>query len=275
MCRLLGVSRSGYYKWLNGCIGNRERYRYELLPVIREIHQNSRYLYGSPRIHAELLRLGYKCSRRLVASIMRQFSIKSKIRRSYKRTTVRNNKDRFSDNLLKSGFVAETPDEVWVSDITYVRANGKWNYLTKIMDLYSRKVVGYSFSTTLNTSDTVVAAFRFAVKHSGKAPLIFHSDRGSQYSSVEFRKELERFKVLQSMTSDGHCFDNAYAESFFKTIKTELIQFVKGMGWNEIKNAIFEYIECFYNRKRLHSGIGYQTPNEVYERFYELNKNIA
>jgi transposase InsO family protein len=120
--------------------------------------------------------------------------------------------------LLKSGFVAETPDEVWVSDITYVRANGKWNYLTKIMDLYSRKVVGYSFSTTLNTSDTVVAAFRFAVKHSGKAPLIFHSDRGSQYSSVEFRKELDKFKVLQSMTSDGHCFDNAYAESFFKTI---------------------------------------------------------
>ncbi|MGA1863248.1 integrase core domain-containing protein [Deferribacter thermophilus] len=120
-----------------------------------------------------------------------------------------------------------------------------------------------------------MSAFRFAIKHTGNVPLIFHSDKGSQYSSVGFREELKKFNVTQSMTSDGHCYDNAYAESFFKTLKTELIQFLKGMDWEEVRNSIFEYIECYYNRKRLHSGIGYKTPNEVYEKFYRLNEKIA
>jgi len=275
MCRLLGVSRSGYYKWLNRGLSKRQHYRNKLLPNIIEIHRASRYLYGSPRIHAELIRLGYNCSRRLVANIMRKSGIMSKIRRSYKRTTIRNNKDKYSENLLKEGVVFDAPDVAWVSDITYVKVNGVWRYLTTVMDLYSRKIVGYSFSSTMNTGDTVLPAFRFAVKQSGKVPLIFHSDRGSQYSSVEFRKELKKLNVTQSMTSDGHCYDNAYAESFFKTIKTEFLQFSKCESWDEVKNGIFEYIECFYNRKRLHSGIGYRTPYEKYKEFYELNKKIA
>jgi transposase-like protein len=188
MCRLLGVSRSGYYKWLKRGISKRQRYKEELLSVIRETHQDSRFLYGSPRIHAELRKLGYKCRSRLVAEIMRKSGIRSKIRKRYKRTTIRNDKDRYNENLLKKGVVANTPDVVWVSDIIYIRADGKRNYLTKIMDLYSLKVVGYAFSKILNTRDTVLVAFRFAVKHTGNIPLISHWDKGSQYSSADFKK---------------------------------------------------------------------------------------
>ncbi|WP_246798767.1 IS3 family transposase [Deferribacter autotrophicus] len=275
MCRLLGVSRSGYYKWRCQGLSKRRIYRQKLLSKIREIYGDSRGLYGSPRIHAELIRIGYKCSRKLVSDIMRKAGIRSRIRKSYKRTTIRNYKDKYSENLLKKNDVIHGSDSVWVSDITYLKVSGGWKYLTTIMDLYSRKIVGYAFSTGMSARETVLRAFRFAVKHCGRIPSIFHSDRGSQYSSLEFRNELKRLKISQSMTSDGHCYDNAYAESFFKTVKVELVQFLKGMTWEMMKNAIFEYIECFYNRKRLHSGIGYLTPDEKYQSFCKLNEMIA
>jgi transposase InsO family protein len=275
MCRLLGVSRSGFYKSMNRVLSNRKLYRKKLFIEIKEIYNESRCLYGSPRIHAKLIDLGYNCSRKLVASIMREFCIFSKIRKSYKRTSIRNNKHKCSENLLKNISDLSRQNQVWVSDITYLKVSGGWKYLTTVMDLYSRKIIGYSFSSGMSVDETVLPAFNSAIVNAGVSPKIFHSDKGSQYSSVRFRNELKRNKVLQSMTSEGNCYDNAYAESFFKTLKSELFQFVGGLPWKRVKNAIFEYIECFYNKKRLHSGINYRTPDEVYYGVNKLKENIA
>ena len=266
---MLGLSRSGYYKWLHKKISSRKSKRLFLLDKIKRIHKESRFLYGSPRIHAKLQSLGYFCSRKLISSVMRENNISSIIRKSYKKTTNSRHNNEISPNVLIGYGNINSPYEIWVSDITYVRTSKGWLYLTTVLDLFTRKIVGYSMSNDMKVESTVLKAFDCAVlKSGGIYPKIFHSDRGVQYSSKLFRKKLQSAGITQSMSSTGNCYDNAFAESFFKTIKSELIYLNSFKCLNDAKTAIFEYIECFYNKKRIHSGIGYKTPNEMQDEYY-------
>ena len=243
---MLGLSRSGYYKWLHKKTSSRKTKRLFLLDEIKRIHKESRFLYGSPRIHAKLHSLGYFCSRKLVSSIMRENNISSIIRKSYKKTTNSKHKNEISPNILIDYGNISFPYEIWVSDITYVRTSKGWLYLTTILDLFSRRIVGYSMSNDMKAESTVLKAFDCAILKNGCIyPKIFHSDRGVQYTSKLFREKLKSGGIAQSMSSTGNCYDNAFAESFFKTIKSELIYLNSFKCRNDAKTAIFEYIECF------------------------------
>jgi putative transposase len=262
-CRVLKVTPSGYYAWTKRPLSRRERENDSLLKQIRSIHEQSRKTYGSPRIARELRRKGYYASRQRVARIMRKHGIRAKTRRRFKVTT--NSKHRYfiSPNLLKQNFSVESPNSVWVSDITYIRTYEGWLYLTVIMDLFNREVVGWSVSPRLTAETTSVAALEQACGRQRPNPnLIFHSDKGIQFAAVEFRKLLSKNKMIQSMSGKGNCYDNAVAESFFHTLKTELVHHERYETRNQAKRSVLEYIEFFYNRIRLHSALDYQTPIE-------------
>ena len=270
LCKALSVSRSGYYEWRKRTPGKREQENEKLLDEIKKIHKDSRETYGSPRITLELHKLGYSCSRPRVARIMGRHDIYAKTKRKFKPTTTDSNHDEpISPNLLKQKFTAEEYNQIWVSDITYIRTSAGWLYLTVIIDLYNRQVVGWSMSHRLTAETTTVAALIHA-KQRQQPPkgLIFHSDRGVQYACKKFRKKIAEYKMVQSMSGKGNCYDNAVAESFFKTLKTELVYFEKYITRKQAQSSIFEYIEVFYNRKRIHSTLGYKTPME----FLELKK---
>ncbi len=271
MCQILKVDRSSYYKWLKKGKSKRQLYNEELLVLIRQEYIKSGYLYGSQRITAILKKNNVACSRPRVARLMRQNDIVSKIKRRYKATTDSMHKYAISTNLLGLKFTVSKPNKVWVSDITYIPTKEGFIYLTTVMDLYNREVVGHSKSNSLTAIETTMKALRNAcIKRKPNSGLIFHSDRGVQYACNDFRKLLNSYGMKQSMSSKGNYYDNAVAESFFKTLKTELIYLKKG-GYKsrvEAKREIFEYIECFYNSKRLHSAPGYNSPKEYLERYY-------
>ena len=262
MAMTLNVSRSGYYTWLIRPPSDRELNNKVLLSQIRKVHQESRLTYGSPRITAELKANGISCSRNRVVRLMHQNGIAAKSKRKYKRTTRSRNRQQSVPDLLKRNFCIPERDRAWVADITYIYTREGWLYLATVLDLYSRKVVGWSMSNRLKT-ELVLKAFRQAVDqrrpHEG---MIFHSDRGSQYASDEFRKLLSDRDCRQSMGGSGSCYDNAVAESFFATLKTELMKGVIFDDRNQARLAIFDYIEVFYNRKRRHSTLGYVSPLE-------------
>lgn len=274
MCRVLGVQRSGFYAYLRNPISTRDKENQELLIKIKEEYENSKQIYGSPRITAMLHKQGIACSRPRVARLMKKNDIRSVIRRKFKKQPA--SKDAvIAPNLLNQNFIATEPDSIWISDITYIFTKEGWLYLTTIMDLFNREIISHHKSRTLLTDDTVIPAFINAYNlRKPKEGLIFHSDKGSQYTSGKFRTLLSSSGVIQSMSSAGNCYDNAVSESFFKTIKAELIYLKKG-GYKTIKEAeadIFEYIECFYNTKRLHSSLGFQSPKE-YLNNRPLNNN--
>jgi len=277
MCLLLGVSRSGYYKWKVRGESNRMKEEKNLYSVIYDIYKESRCLYGSPRIQHSLFKRGIYCSRNRVARIMRKNGIRSVRSKRYKVTTDSKHKIPASPNILHRDFRAEKPNKIWVSDITYIDTCEGWLYLTMILDLYNREIVGYSSSNNLYASDTVLRAFNEAeVRRKISSGLIFHSDRGSQYVSTAFRKKLKLHGCLQSMSGSGNCYDNAVAESFFKTLKSELIyQEGKYKTRKEARMSIFEYIECYYNSQRAHSAIEYNTPREKLELYYKEIKQCA
>jgi putative transposase len=271
MCKVLQVSCSGYYYWLKNPVSLRELKERELVEQINRIHHGSKCRYGSPRISFELKAQGIMVSRPRVARVMRKHQIKSIIRRKYRvQTTDSNHAFSIAENHLNRDLSTERLAQKWVSDLTYIRTGQGWLYLTVVLDLADRKVVGWALSETMEAEATSVAAWRMAVKNRALGEsLLFHSDRGIQYACSTFKKQLEGIPVVQSMSRKGNCWDNAVAESFFKTLKTELIYHCKFATRQEARLAIFEYIEIFYNRERRHSALGYLTPCKYEEWLHQ------
>jgi len=262
-CRVLGVSTSGYYRWLGHPVGKREVRREELVEQIRVVHEASRRVYGSPKIHAELLKRGVRLNRKTVARIMRASSIRSRVARRFRvRTTDSNHAHPVAPNVLGRRFHAEQPDAVWLCDITYIPTGEGWLYLAGVMDLCSRRIVGWSMAEHLR-AELVGAALGMATSsRSPSSGLIHHSDRGVQYCCGEYRAELESWGMVASMSRAGDCYDNAPKESFWATLKKELMGDGEFSTRAEARAAIFEYIEVFYNRQRIHSGLGYLSPEQ-------------
>jgi transposase InsO family protein len=262
MCRVLEVSTSGYYAWRKRVPGMRATANAELVEQIRDIHQASRRTYGSPRVHAVLRRCGLVCNHKRVARLMRREGIVGRSpRRKYPRTTQSEPGSLAAPNLLDQKFTAERPNQKWVGDITYVDTAEGWLYLASVLDLFSRKVVGWSMDNHLYAS-LVEDALHMAVTRRNPAPgLLHHSDQGSQYTSTAYRLRLAKLECEVSMSRTGNCYDNAVMESFFSTLKSECLtgQFQTRA---QARTAIFEFIEIWYNRHRLHSSLGYLSPEE-------------
>ena len=272
MCKVLKVSRSSYYRWFSQGPSQRALEHSLFTDLIKKEFQESKHRYGSTRIAEQLKRNNYCISRRRVAKIMRNNNWISKHRKKFKVTTNSNHSYPVCRNLLNRNFNPSRLNQVWVSDITYIKTQKGWLYLTTIIDLYDRQVIGWSLSTRLYTSQTIIPAWKMAVsKRKIIINLLFHSDRGIQYASNEFRKIIKsNTLVTQSMSRKGNCWDNAVAESFFKTLKVELIYGNEFKSIEKAKTNIFEYIEVWYNKKRLHSSLGYKTPYEVELEYYQF-----
>jgi len=263
MSEVLGVGRSSYYNWLKYKDSNTEQEE-ELNTQIKTIFEISRSTYGSPRVYDELQKMKVDISESTVARRMRSLCITPKLKRKFKNTTDSKHDLKISPNLLNREFTATELGKKWVSDITYIRVGHSFVYLTTVIDLADRMVVGWSLSDNMTDEDTVIAAFEKAVKNRPiRRGLIFHSDRGSQYASNEFRKLLAKEKCIQSMSRKGNCWDNAVAESFFKTIKVESLYRHKFKNSQEVYSAIFDYIDGWYNTKRIHSTLGGKSPSEM------------
>jgi transposase InsO family protein len=266
LCRALGVTRQGYYAWLKRDKSSRQRTNEELSVRIVEIFKENRGTYGCPRIQATLRSQGHRVSRQRVARLMRQQGLRARRRKRWTpKTTDSNHRLPVAPNLLDRVFERTAPNQAWVGDITYVRTDEGWLYLATLLDLYSRKVVGWSMSDRIDRRLALSALEMATINRQPGPGLIHHTDRGTQYASGDYRKALEKHGMIASMSRKGNCWDNAVAESFFSTLKTELAGSYKSHA--DARRAIFEYIEVFYNRKRRHSSIGYVSPTEFEERF--------
>lgn len=263
MCSVFQVSRSGYYAWKKRKPSLTAQRQASLTEEIREIHQEYREVYGSPRIHEELRERGQECSVNTVAKLMRKAGIRSQTVRKFKVTTDSNHRHPVAENVLDRQFDSPTkPNEVWVSDITYVWTDEGWLYLAAVEDLFTRKIVGWSMSERM-TSELVSDALQMALgRHCPESGLLCHSDRGSQYASVDYRELLKRHGIRCSMSRRGDCYDNAPMESFFATLKKELIYRERYRTRLSARMRVFGYIEMFYNRVRRHSALGYMSPAE-------------
>ncbi len=262
MCRVLDVSRSGYYGWRKRPEGKRQQNNEELLVKIRESYRKSKKTYGSPRITEDIRAEGILCGENRIARLMRENGVVVKAKRKFKTTTNSKHNLPVAENLLNQDFTANAPNRVWVSDITYIPTLEGWLYLAVILDVFSRNVVGWAMSDRL-TADFVIRASRQAVGRRMPAPdCIFHSDRGVQYACGSFREVIKQHGFRQSMSRKGDCYDNALAESFFHTLKTEHVHLHRYATRAEARQSIFEYIEMFYNRQRRHSALGYRSPVE-------------
>ncbi len=269
MCKILQVSRSGYHNYVRRKLSQRQIENQFLLEQIKKIYHKFRGVYGSPRIYNELRKQGLVCNKKRVIRIMRINGIKAKTKRKYKVTTNSRHKYQVAENILGQDFNSTEINKIWVSDITYIWTNEGWLYLNCILDLCSRMIVGWYMDRTLSSS-IVITALKQAITKRGENPgIIFHSDRGSQYASDEVKNFLKEHQMIQSMSRKGNCYDNAVMESFFHTIKSELISFEHFQTRGEAKLKIFEYIEMFYNHQRSHSSIGYCSPVE-----FEKNLNL-
>lgn len=246
---------------------------YKLRRDIESIFLGSRKTYGSPRIWRVLRGMGYDISENTVARHMRDMGLQAKMKRKFKvLTTDSNHSHAISPNLLKQNFQASSPGEIWLSDISYVKTGEGWLYLTTAMDLFSRRIIGWSFSESLHADVTVMPALRMAILNQPNARnVIFHSDRGVQYACEDFRTILRNLNFRQSMSARGNCYDNAPMESFFHTLKTEHVYHENFQTKSEAKLSLFEWIEGFYNRQRIHSSLGYKTPLAMEEN-YMLNR---
>lgn len=266
MCRVLRVSRSGYYGFMKKR-GKRLRHA-EMIIRIREIHQRSRYTYGSRRIMHQLRNNGIMIGRYRVRRLMRLAGIMVKRKRRYRVTTRSNHRYPVSPNLVARNFRAHQPNRVWASDITYIRTLEGWLYLAVVLDLFSRKVVGWAMARRM-TVELVKKALLMAVGRRGPGPgLIHHSDRGIQYACHEYRRILGAYDMVSSMSGKGDCLDNAVVERFFRTLKTETLEDWKYLPVEYVKRDIVDFIEVFYNNQRLHSYNKYCSPNN-YERSCE------
>lgn len=274
MAEVLEVSRSGYYKFLVSPASPRAQANQELLTAIQESHTASRQTYGSPRVHKDLRAAGHGCSRKRVARLMREAEIVAKMKKKFKVTTQVDAQLPAAPNHLQQDFTAQAPNEKWVSDITYVWTREGWLYLAVILDLFSRKVVGMAMSNRLKKEIVMMALSQALTRRDGQGPRFHHSDKGCQYTSQAFQTLLETHGITCSMSETGNCFDNAVAESFFHTLKTEHIYFEDYATREQAKASIFEYVEIFYNNQRRHSFLNYVSPVE-FERGYAMQSGVS
>lgn len=271
MCTVLGVSRSGFHAWERRPPSDRDLGDAWLSERIVEIHRESRGTYGARRIHAALCHRGVRVGRKRVERLMRLRGVSGLVPKRYRRTTIRVPGVRVADDLVDRNFVADAPNELWCADIKYVRTWQGWLYLGAVMDLYSRRIVGWSMRPDLS-SELVVDAVEMAIARRRPQPgLVHHSDQGSQYVSLRFGERCREIGIHRSMGSKGDCFDNAVAESFFATLEKDLLRRQSFATRQDARTAVFDYIETFYNPVRLHSTLGYRSPIE-YEKITNEQK---
>jgi len=264
------VSKSGFYNWLKRKPSKTKIETEQLKTQIKKEYDKSEKRYGSPKITSKLNGKGIKTSRVRVARLMKGMGLKSIVFKKFRVTTTDSDHDfRISKNILNREFTVKDPNKVWVSDITFIPTGNGWLYLTIIMDLFDRSLIGWSMSTNMTAKDTIINAWEMAVSNRKLSDqLIFHSDRGSQYACDEFREILKSKKVVQSMSRKGNCWDNAVAENFFKIIKSELVDHTYFPNYEKAKLAIFEFIEIWYNRQRIHSKLNNLTPLEYFNNYF-------
>jgi putative transposase len=265
ICRVLEVSRAGYYAWQKRPESDRAKRRETLAVEIQRVHEEHRRVYGSPRIVEVLKARGRSVCENTVADIMKERNIRAKIKRKFVPTTTDARHDQpVADNILDRQFQAELPNQKWAADITYIPTGEGWLYLAGVIDICSRKIVGWSMADHMETSLVSDALKMALVQRRPEQGLLHHSDRGVQYAGDDYKYLLQTNDMEVSMSGKGDCWDNAVMESFWSTLKTELVHHEQFATHEQARAAIFEYIEVFYNRKRLHSSLGYQSP-EAFE----------
>jgi len=271
MCQVLEIARSGYYAWRKQPLSARKMAELLLLMHIQDIFEQSRQTYGSYRIQATLADQGLRCGRKRVARLMREYNLEPKTSRPFKVvTTDTNHTLPVAPNRLNQEFTADRPDQIWLTDITYIPTDEAWLYLAVVLDLYSRRIVGWAMSDSLHRQ-LVIDALQMALTARQPPPgLLHHSDRGSQYASQEYQALLTQARMMGSMSRKGNCFDNAPLESFFGTLKTELVYHQHYATRAQARLDIFEYIEVFYNRFRRHASLGYKSPVKYEALPYEF-----
>jgi putative transposase len=265
MCRVLRVSRSGYYSYLRRGLSQRNEENKRFVTKIKEIWKWSRGTYGSPRIRAELQAQGLGCGENRIARLMRENGIKARTRKKFKITTKSDHKLPIAEDLVARDFSASGMNELWLSDITYIWTWEGWMYLAAVMDVYNRQIVGWALHDRLSKALVVDALLKALPERNPRPGLIFHSDRGNQYASHQVKKILKAWHIQQSMCGKGNCFDNAMMESFFSSLKKELVYLMTFHSKDQARRAIFEYIEIFYNRQRRHSALHQKSPLEYYQ----------
>jgi putative transposase len=270
MCKVLEVSRSGYYKWLSS-VGQRKQRRKKLAERIQYHYADNHGLYGSPKITHLLHREGFKVTQKTVGRIMREQGLRARTVKKFRvQTTNSNHMFPIAPNLLDQDFNVARPNRVWVSDITYIRTRQGMMYLASVMDLCTRKIVGWSLADRM-TVDLVKDALDKAYAQKKPQPgLIHHSDRGSQYASLEYREKLKNYGMVASMSRKGNCYDNACIESFHSILKREMIYLEKPKTKTEARQQIYWFIEFWYNRKRIHSHLNYLSPDRFESQYYKL-----
>lgn len=265
LCEWLGVSRSGFYDWLKRAPSPRAQDDQQLVKKIEQVYDQSRGTYGSPRVHRALQKQGEQVGEKRVARLMRETGLKGRVVKVTRKCPGLKRFVAAGENLRLDAEAPTAPDQAWVADVTYLKIAGQWRYLAVVMDLYSRRILGWSLAKR-RTIDLTLSALRYAIKkRQPKAGLVFHTDRGVEYTGHSFRNELKKHGIKPSVNRAGQCTDNAHMESFFHTLKAELIRGSVFQSLHELRYALSGYINHFYNRQRLHSGIEYYTPEE-YER---------
>jgi len=270
MCRVLGVKSGSYYAWQSRPESKRDKENQQLMEEIKKIHKKSRGTYGSPRIHATLNKEGKIYGLNRVARLMNEAQIQATKRKKYIMTTDSKHSLPLADNYLNRVFEAENPNEVWLADITYIWTDEGWLYLAAVLDIYSRRIVGWSMADNMRVELTLTALEMAIEQRQPDAGLLHHSDRGSQYAATQYQALLKANEMNCSMSRKGNCWDNAPMESFFDTLKTELVYQQRYKTRAQARSTIFEYIESFYNRERIHSSIGYTSPEK-----FESTKEVA
>jgi putative transposase len=275
MCRVLGVSESGYYAWRKRPESRHKQEDARLTTHIQDVFVTFRGVYGSPRIHAELRDQGVRCSRKRIARLMQENGMDARRKPFHPVTTRSNPKHAVAPNLLQQDFTAEQPNQKWTGDITYIPTAEGWLYLAVMLDVFSRRVIGWAMSARCDEL-LVETALRMALaRRRPENGLLHHTDRGSQYTSRAYRQVLEEVEITVSMSGKGNCYDNAVTESFFGTVKDECVHRTAYHSQDEAKQSLFEYLEIFYNRQRRHSSLGYLSP-AAFEQQWELTaKNLA
>lgn len=271
MCRVLSVSRAGFYAWQKRSVSPRDQRRAQTAQVVAHTYATFKRRYGAPRIAVELNAKGIACSKNHVASLLREQGLRARTGKGFRHFPHVEAKTNVQANLLQRNFAASAPNRKWVSDITYIRVGRQWLYLAAVMDLFSRKIVGWALDTHMREG-LILDALNMAVSQREVSPeTLIHSDRGVQYRGNEYQETLQRHGLRSSMSRKGNCWDNAVMESFFSRLKVELIYAEHYRTIEEARAGIFEYIELFYNRSRRHSAIGYLSPHAFEQQFQQLD----
>lgn len=271
MCRILGVSRSGYYAWLDREESKRQRDDRTLIELIKQVHSSSKGAYGAPRVYAELRAEGYLFGMNRIAKLMQRIGLKGCPRKRVYRSLRKEDKHPPAPNLLARQFNVKEPNRFWASDITYIHTRQGLLYLAVVMDLYSRKIVGWAMDSRMSRHLTIEALKMALQMRKPSSGLVHHSDRGAQYACDDYRELLLNYGIECSMSASGNCYDNAVVESFFGMLKRERIRRYRYLTRREAEVDIFDYIECFYNRKRRHGYLGYISPNQFEQKTLHVN----